>query len=147
MGMSIVEFSGLVSRRRKSSESKDLVRGIEVGKIADFGKDHGSHAVTNTWNRGNRRMQFVHEFFNFGFYFLNLLGKHADKSNGMFEFQRLCRQDTSNGRNGSIPNLNSFLFLVMPPGRRGQQVCQFCEMSVSNIRSAGKLFQKRVNGT
>ena len=92
-------------------------------------------------------MQFVHELFDFGFYFLNLLGKHADKSNGMLEFQRLCGHNAPNGRNGGVSDLNSLLFLVMTTGRRGQQVCQFCEMSIGDIRSAGELFQKRVNGT
>lgn len=106
MGIGIVEFAGLVSRRRKTCKGKDLVRGIEVRKITDLGKDHGSHAVAYAGNRGNRRMQFVHEFFNLGFYFLNLLGKHADKSNGMFEFQRLCGHDTPNGRNGGVSKLN-----------------------------------------
>lgn len=92
-------------------------------------------------------MQFVHELFDFGFYFLNLLGKHADKSNDMPELQRLGRHDATHGRYGGVSDLNSLFFLVMTSGRRGQQVCQFCEMSIGDIRSAGELFQKRVNGT
>ena len=62
-------------------------------------------------------MQFVHELFDFGFYFLNLLGKHADKSNGMLEFQRLGGHETSNGRRSGVSDLNSLFFLVMTTTR------------------------------
>ncbi len=58
------QFAGFICRWRKAGLGKDLIRRIKVGEVTDFSQNHGSHTETNTRDRGNRRLDRIHHFFN-----------------------------------------------------------------------------------
>ena len=58
----------------------------------NLSNDHGTHAVTDTRNGKDWRMNFIHDGFNLIFDFFNLCIEFMNEFDGMFQFQRLCGQ-------------------------------------------------------
>lgn len=44
MSIGVVKLAGLISGRRNTCKSKDLIRRIESGEVADFGKNYSRHS-------------------------------------------------------------------------------------------------------
>ena len=129
VSITVCEFSGLVCRWRTASVSKDFVGRFKVGEITDFSKDHGGRMNAHSGNGKNRWIQFIHDFLNRNFDFINFGGEFPNEFNGMLQFQRFGRHDRTNRNSGSISNLDSFFFFVMPLGCCCKKVCQLGKMN------------------
>ena len=145
VSVTVCKFSGLVCRWRAASVSKDFVRRFKVGKITDFSKNHGCWLDTDTGNRKNRWIQFIHDFLNRNFNFINLGGEFPNEFNGMLQFQKFSRHNGTNGSSGSISNLDSLIFAITTLGCCRKKVCQLGEMNFWNLFCTGIFTEERIN--
>ena len=63
---------------------------MEAGEVTDFSQDHGAHAAANAWDRGNRRVQFVHDGLDRSFNFFNFSIQFPNEADGMLQFRDLA---------------------------------------------------------
>ena len=77
----------------------------------------------------NRWIQFIHDFLNRNFNFINLGGEFPNEFNGVLQFQRFSRHNGTNGSSGSISNLDGLIFAVATLGCCRKKVCQLGEMN------------------
>lgn len=91
-------------------------------------------------------MDLLHNLLNLSFDLVNFFGKDTDELNGMFQFQGFGGHNRADGRKSGVTDLNGFIFLVVSFRRSAEKIGKPCNVCFCNVRSAGKLFQKSVNG-
>ena len=72
MGVTVIKLPRLIGRWGHSGIGKYLVRGIKTTEVTDFCNNHGTHTVVDSGDAKNRRINLIHNGFDFGFNFVNL---------------------------------------------------------------------------
>ena len=88
VGVTVFQLPGLVSRRRHTSISQQFVWGSEAREIPSFRQDHGAHAVANTGNGCDGRLDLIHHGLNFGFNLVDFSIQFPNEPNGVLQLQR-----------------------------------------------------------
>ena len=83
MRVTVFELPRLVSGWRHLGISQQLVRGVKPSEVADFGQDHGGHAETHPRNRGNGRMEPIHNGLDLFFNLSDFNIQFTDETNGV----------------------------------------------------------------
>ena len=108
--IAIFELSRLVCRRRQPCIGKDFIRRIKVGEVPDLSQDHSTHLDSNAGDRGNGRIQFIHDFLDFRFNVIDFPVQFSDQANCMPQLQTLGRYLGTNGGSGCISSRISMAF-------------------------------------
>ena len=82
----VFKLPRLVSRWEHPCIGQQLVGRIKAEKVTDFGQDHSAHAVSNAWNGGNGRVQFIHNGLDRSFNFFDFGIQFPDDPDGMLQF-------------------------------------------------------------
>ena len=83
MRVTVLELPRLVSGWRHAGISQQLVRGVKPSEVADLGQDHGGHAETQSRDRGNGRMELIHNRLDLFFDFRDFGIQFTDEADGV----------------------------------------------------------------
>ena len=117
--IAVFELSRLVSRLRQPCIGKDFIRRIKVVEVPNLGQNHSTHLKSNAGDRGNGRIQLIHDFLDLRFNVIDFPVQFSDQVNRMPQFQTLGRHMRPNGCSCCVPNLNGLLSSIMAFGSGG----------------------------
>ena len=102
MRVTVFELPRLVSGWRHPGISQQLVWGVKPSEVADLGQDHGGHAESQPGNRGNGRMELIHNGLDLFFDFRDFSIQFTDETDGAV-IQGTWQASGTDGISGSIP--------------------------------------------